>query len=200
MKLAFILFDGMTALDFIGVYDAVTRLKTMGFMKELEWDLCSLNAEVTDFTGLKIIPTKIGGTLHTYDMIIVPGGFATRQLMHDQTFIQWLKTMNDGSLKVSVCTGSLLLGAAGFLKEKSATTHPNAFAQLEEYCLCVSNQRIVEDGEVITARGVTSSIDLGLYLCEKLGGEKVRKKIEKQMDYINRFFNEENDKNKSRII
>ncbi len=82
-----------------------------------------------------------------------------------------------------MCTGALLLGAAGFLKGKTATTHPNAFRDLQKYCLSVVNQRVVDEGEVITARGVTSSIDLGLYLCEKLAGREAKEKIRKQMDY-----------------
>jgi len=64
----------------------------------------------------------------------VPGGFGTRTLIKDKGFIEWLKTAAACELKTSVCTGSLLLGAAGFLKGKRATTHPNAFAELEEYC------------------------------------------------------------------
>ncbi|HEY9296019.1 MAG TPA: DJ-1/PfpI family protein, partial [Phormidium sp.] len=87
--------------------------------------------------------------------------------------------------KVSVCTGSLLLGAAGFLAGKIATTHPNAFTELEKYCASVVDKRIVDEGEVITARGVTSSIDLGLYLCEKFCGYDVKEQIRQRMDYPN---------------
>jgi cyclohexyl-isocyanide hydratase len=77
-----------------------------------------------------------------------------------------------------------LLGAAGFLHGKSATTHPNAFRLLGEFCAqVVVDQRIVDQGDVITARGVTASIDLGLYLCEKLTDFETREKIRLQMDY-----------------
>ena len=89
-------------------------------------------------------------------------------------------------MKASICTGSLLLGAAGFLKGKKATTHPEAFGELRKYCSSVVDERIVDEGDVITAGGVSSSIDLGLYLCEKLAGRAVKEQIRRQIDYPQR--------------
>lgn len=183
MKVAFIIYDGMTTLDFIGVYDPVTRLKTMGFLPDLKWDVCARFDTVTDGTGLQITPTKIGDPLHGYDMVIVPGGFGSRKLVHDPEFIGWLRTAAPCRFKVSVCTGALLLGAAEFLKGKTATTHRSAFKDLERFSSSVVDRRIVDEGDVITARGVTSSIDLGLYLCEKLAGREAKERIRQQMDY-----------------
>jgi cyclohexyl-isocyanide hydratase len=183
MKVAFIVYTGMTALDFIGVYDPVIRLKTMDFMPDLEWDICAHSQEVSDNAGLRFTPNKIGESLQPYDMIIVPGGIGTRNLVDDPELIAWLKTSASCKFKVSVCTGSLLLGAAGFLEGKTATTHPNAFHDLQKYCKSVVHKRVVDEGDVITARGVTSSIDLGLYLCEKFAGREVKEKIRQQMDY-----------------
>jgi len=86
-------------------------------------------------------------------------------------------------LKTSVCTGALLLGSAGFLAGKRATTHPNAFEELKPYCTVVENRRIVDEGSVVTARGVSSSLDLGLHLVERIAGREARTRIAKQMDY-----------------
>lgn len=183
MKIAFIIYNGLTTLDFIGVYDPITRLKTMGFLSDLQWDICSHSPEVKDNTGLGLIPTKVKESLQEYDMIIVPGAVVTRKLVEDAEFISWLQTATPCKYKVSVCTGSLLLGAAGFLAGKTATTHPNAFTELEKYCASVVDKRIVDRGDVITARGVTSSIDLGLYLCEKFCGYDVKEQIRQRMDY-----------------
>jgi len=183
MKVAFIIYDGVTTLDFIGVYDPVTRLKTMGFMPNLEWDVCARSGAVKDGTGLQVTPSQIGGSLHGYDMIIVPGGFGSRKLVDDPGFIGWLRTATPCTFKVSVCTGALLLGAAEFLKGKTATTHRSAFKDLQRFCSSVVDRRIVDEGDVITARGVTSSIDLGLYLCEKLAGREAKERIRQQMDY-----------------
>ncbi len=183
MNIAFVIFNGMTALDFIGVYDPVTRLKTMGFLPDIQWDICAYTPEVQDTSGLQFIPTKVNTSLQNYDMVIMPGGFGTNKLIDNINFIAWIETATDCKYKVSVCTGSLLLAAAGFLKGKKATSHPTAFEKLRLYGIEVIDQRIVDEGDIITARGVTSSIDLGLYLCEKLAGNEVMERIRCQMDY-----------------
>jgi len=183
MNTAFIIFNQMTALDFIGVYDPLTRLKSMGFMPEFTWDICSLSAGVTDDKGLNFTPTKIGPSLEVYDLVVVPGGFGTRTLVHDDSFIGWLRTAAGNSLKISVCTGSLLLGKAGFLRGKKATTHPSAYHELSMYCEIVVEERVVDEGEVVTARGVTAAIDLGLHMVGRLAGDEVRERIRQQMDY-----------------
>jgi transcriptional regulator GlxA family with amidase domain len=183
MKIAFVIYDIMTAMDFIGVYDALIRLKIMKFMPDVEWEICAHTQEVVDGNGLRITPTKAGESLEGYDMVIVPGGYGSRTLARDSAFIAWLQTSESCKLKASVCTGSILLGAAGFLKGKRATTHPSSFDELRPFCEEVVDKRVVDEGDVITARGVTSSIDLGLYLCEKFAGREVRERIAKQMDY-----------------
>jgi transcriptional regulator GlxA family with amidase domain len=184
MRIAFIIFDGMTALDFVGVFDAVTRLKTMRYKADVEWDVCATTSEVTDFSGLRIAASRVGGSLAEYDWVIVPGGFGSRELAKDAEFIAWLETARACKLRASVCTGSILLGAAGFLKGKRATTHRSSFNELRPYCDEVIDERIVDEGDVITARGVSSAIDLGLYLCEKVAGRDVRRHIAAQMDYF----------------
>lgn len=183
MKIAFVIYDVMTAMDFIGVYDALIRLKTMKFLPAVEWEICAHTKEVADGTGLRITPTKAGESLSGYDLVVVPGGYGSRTLVNDSEFIAWLRTAEACGLKASVCTGSILLGVAGFLKGKRATTHQSAFDELRPYCEEVVDRKVVDEGDIITARGVTSSIDLGLYLCEKFAGREARERIAKQMDY-----------------
>ena len=184
MKTAFVIFDRMTALDLIGVYDPLTRLKSMNFVPEFSWRLCAFTEEVTDDRGLRFAPDTVAESLDTYDIIVVPGGFGTRALQHDIAFTQWLQSAAPVKLKTSVCTGALLLGSAGFLAGKRATTHPNAFAELKPYCAAVVvDHRVVDEGGVVTAQGVTASIDLGLHLVERIAGREARARIAKQMDY-----------------
>jgi cyclohexyl-isocyanide hydratase len=183
MIIAFVIYNCMTSLDFIGVYDPLTRLKNMGFMPDLEWEICAHTEEVTDSTGLRMVPTKVREPLGAYDMMVIPGGFGSRKLVDDPDFIAWLKTAEPCPLKVSVCTGSLLLGAAGFLQGRRATTHFNALDILNKFCSQVVEARIVDEGDLITAGGVTSSIDLGLYLCQKLAGSEAKERIRRTMDY-----------------
>ncbi|SDI98193.1 DJ-1/PfpI family protein [Alteribacillus bidgolensis] len=183
MKAAFILFDQLTSLDFIGFYDGFTRLKTMNYKSDLSWDLCALNEEITDDRGITFKINKLGPDLSEYDLIFIPGGMGTRRLRNDEEFIEWLKTAENVPYKLSVCTGALLLGAAGFLKEKAATTHPNAYELLKSYTNQVKEDRIVKDGNIITGGGVAASVDLGLYACEFFSGSEAALKIKKQMDY-----------------
>ena len=183
MKTAFIIFNNMTALDFIGIYEPLSRLNSMGIMSDFNWHICSFTKTVKDNNGLSFTPDCIGNSLANYDLVIVPGGFSTRKIQNDSAFIHWLQTAGSARMIASVCTGSLLLGAAGFLKDKTATTHPAAYDDLQPYCKSVSKQRICDQGNIITARGVTSSIDLGLYLVEKISGPETRFKISRQMDY-----------------
>ncbi len=183
MKTAFIIFNRMTMMDFIGAYDPLTRLKSTGLMPGFEWDICALTTDVADDKGLHIAPSVVGQPLSHYDLIIVPGGMGTRALQYDETFITWLRTSEPVRLKASVCTGSLLLGAAGFLKDKCATTNRNAVEELRPYCAQIVDDRVVDEGGIITARGVTSAIDLGLYLVEQLAGAEARALVTTQMDY-----------------
>lgn len=183
MKTAFIIYDGMTALDFIGVYDALIRLKTMKFLPDFEWEVCAHTEQVIDGSGLRFAPTRVRGGLQGFDMVVVPGGYGSRELVNDGEFVAWLKTSETCGLKASVCTGSILLGVAGFLKGKRATTHRSAFDELRPFCETVVDEKVVDEGDVITARGVSSSIDLGLYICERLAGREARERIQRQMDY-----------------
>lgn len=181
MDVAFVAYDGMTALDFVGAFDPVTRLSTMDYM-EMSWDVCARTPTVTAGAELRFEADAVDEPLGDYDLVFVPGGFATRELQDDEAFVSWLRGAEGADLLASVCTGSLLLGAAGFLDGLAATTHPNAYDQLADYC-AVREDRVVDAGDVVTARGVSSAIDLGLYLVERLADETTRREIAEQMDY-----------------
>ncbi len=183
MRIAFILFDGITFLDFAGFYDVILRLGQFAAGKELAWDICAVTPTVTDELGLTIQVGKVLPELSPYDLVFVPGGMGTRQLRYDEVFVAWLRGAQDIPYKVSVCTGSLLLGAAGFLEGRIATTHPAAYDLLKPYCAKVVPSRIVHDGNVITGGGVSTSIDLGLYLISQFAGEEAMRTVKKQIDY-----------------
>jgi putative intracellular protease/amidase len=103
MKIAFIIYDGMTTLDFVGAYEPLTKLKTMNLDQCLKWDICSFNRGVVkDQVGLKILANKLGNSLGGYDAVIVPGGPGSRKLLSNERFISWIKTSKDSKLKASV--------------------------------------------------------------------------------------------------
>lgn len=183
MKIAFIVFDGITFLDFIGFYDVVNRLRLFDKTKGTTWDICALAPEVRDEQGLTIRAGKIKPDLSEYDLLFVPGGLGTRKLRFQKEFVDWLRQAIEVEHVVSVCTGSLLLGAAGFLENRKATTHPKAYELLEPYCKEVARARIVKDGPIITGGGVSASIDLGLYVVEMFAGREASDQVKEQIDY-----------------
>jgi cyclohexyl-isocyanide hydratase len=183
MRTAFVVFDRMTMLDFVGIYDPLTRLHAMGFMPDFAWDVCAQAPEVADDRGLHLRATAVGGSLSGYDLLVVPGGVGTRPLLRDAAFLAWLRTAAPVPRKASVCTGALLLGAAGFLQGRRATTHPSALTDLAPFCQAVLTTRIVDDGPVLTAGGVTAGLDAGLVVVEQLAGPAVARRIRQQMDY-----------------
>lgn len=185
MKIAFILFEGLTTLDFVGFFEPVTRLSLYKdrLKEELRWDLCALQEEVRDDRGMTIKVQKIRPDLSEYDLIFVPGGYATRKLRNDNDFIAWLQTARDSAMKVSVCTGALLMGAAGWLQGKRATTNPSAYDLLVPYCDEVIHSRMVKDGNIVTGGGVSASLDVGLFLVELFSCKDIAIEIQEGMDY-----------------
>lgn len=183
MRLAYIIFDGITWMDMIGVYEPVSKLKSNNFLPDLTRDICGYTATCKDIFGMEVNAFKVQNNLSKYDAIIVPGGIGTRHLQNDSLFLAWLKTAEPVTYKISVCTGSLLLGAAGFLQNKKATTNFQEYEALKPYCAQVLEERIVEDDDTITAGAVTSSIDVGLYLCKKWAGDEAAETIRRKIDY-----------------
>lgn len=183
MKIAYILFDNMTTLDFVGFYDAVSWLKILNAVENVSWDLCSNKEEVIDDRGMTIKIQHVYPDLSQYDLIFIPGGMATRELRYDVKFLSWIRSAQNVKYKVSVCTGALLLGAAGFLTDKKATTNPSAYELLIPYCSEVVKARAVRDENTFTGGGVSASIDLGLYFVESLTNIEVVNQIQKIMDY-----------------
>lgn len=183
MKFALVLFDGVTFLDFIGFYDVVTKLRHFDITKDTIFDICARHAEVRDELGLTIKIDNVNPDLSDYDAVFIPGGMGTRQLRYDEEFVAWLKQAEHAQYLISVCTGSLLLGAAGLLQDIKATTHPLQYSLLEPYVSEVVQARIVQDGRVITAGGVSTSIDLGLYMIELLLGTEAKEQVKRGIDY-----------------
>jgi len=116
--------------------------------------------------------------------MVVAGGPGTRVLENDQEAIAWLSTFPLNRITASVCTGALLLGAAGRLRGKHATTHRTMIKELARFGAISVPQRVVDEGQLVTAGGVTSGIELGLHLVRRLAGEEAHAKIAAQMEVL----------------
>jgi transcriptional regulator GlxA family with amidase domain len=183
VKIAFVLYEGVTLLDFAGAYDPLTRLKTMGFMPDLEYRVCARTERIRSSEGIELAADIVSPDLSTYDYVVIPGGNGVMDLLKDKSFLSWLAIPPGRTTVAAVCGGALLIGAAGLLRERRATTHPGLQEVLKRFAREVSRDRIVEDDHVITAGGVTAAIDMGLFLCGRIAGRDVQKKIQVQMDY-----------------
>ncbi len=183
-RIAFLVFPRLTLLDLVGAYDALRRVATMSIDPGVTHRIIGTEAEIVDETGLTVKPDAVYEDLVAFDLLYVPGGLGARALVDNPRCIDYLRSWGPERPLASVCTGALLLGRAGYLKGKRATTHHRAYDLLRPYCREVAtDRRIVDEGQVVTAAGVSSSLDLGLYLVEKFWGAAAREKIAAQMEY-----------------
>jgi len=139
---------------------------------------------VTTDRGLQIVPTTSYADCPPLDVIMVPGGPGQQDLMEDEEALGFLRRQAAGAKFVtSVCTGSLVLAAAGLLKGKRATSHWAAIENLALLGAIPVREKIVIDGNIITGAGVTSGIDFALHLAAILAGEQTAREIQLQIEY-----------------
>ena len=168
----------MTALDMIGPYEVVGRLPGA----EVRFVAADPGTKRTD-QQLGLIADHSLSDVLSPDIIVVPGG-DERGPAADERVLNWLRSAHETSTwTTSVCTGSLVLGAAGILEGLKATTHWFALDRLAEFGATPVSERVVEDGKVITAAGVSSGIDMGLTLAARVAGEDYAKGIQLGIEY-----------------
>ena len=180
MKIAIALFEQVTALDAVGPYEVLQRLPgaEICFVGHRKGEVRTDNG----FLGMTVDYTF--DEIPNPDIVLVPGGFGTRALVDDRAILDWIRTADDTSrFTTSVCTGSLLLGAAGLLNGLTATTHFAARQLLAKYGATPSDQRVVEQGKVITAAGVSSGIDMALLLAERVTDANTAKALQLGIEY-----------------
>jgi putative intracellular protease/amidase len=180
MNIAIPIFDNLTALDAVGPYEVLSRMTgaRVQFIAE------EPGPKRTENGNLAVIADATFEDLPNPDVIVVPGGFGTRALMNDETILCWLRGAHKTSdWTTSVCTGALLLAAAGLLDRIEATTHWLALDVLRDYGATPVSRRVVEQGKVITAAGVSSGIDMALTLAAKIAGEDIAEAIQLGIEY-----------------
>jgi len=180
MNIAIPIFDRLTALDAVGPYEVLSRMPG--------WTVNFVAAEPgpkrTETGMLALVADRALSELSEPEVIVVPGGYGTRELMEDETILGWLRHAHEHSQwTTSVCTGSLLLGAAGILDGLEATTHWMALDRLGELGAIPVSRRVVEQGKVITAAGVSSGIDMALTLAARIAGPELAQGIQLGIEY-----------------
>jgi putative intracellular protease/amidase len=180
MIVAIPLYDRFTALDAIGPYEVLWRLPGV----EVRFLGPEAGLVHADTTMLGIQATHAYEDVPRPEVVMVPGGTGTRALLEDERLLGWIRTAHEHSTwTTSVCTGSLLLGAAGVLDGLDATSHWAALDDLSRFGATPTSRRVVEQGKVITAAGVSSGIDMALTLAAKIAGEDEARAIQLRIEY-----------------
>jgi putative intracellular protease/amidase len=180
MDIAIPIFDRFTALDAVGPYEVLSRLPDA----RVTFIAKETGPYKTDNGMLTIVAEARLDELEHPEIVMVPGGTGTRPLMEDEAVLGWIRTAHETSdYTTSVCTGSLLLGAAGILKGLDATTHWLELETLAKLGARPTSQRVVEQGKVITAAGVSSGIDMALLLASRVAGDQFAEGIQLLIEY-----------------
>ncbi|HEU4656217.1 MAG TPA: DJ-1/PfpI family protein [Capillimicrobium sp.] len=180
MDIAIPIFDRITALDAVGPYEVLSRVPGA----HVHWVALEARPHTAD-RGLTITAQRTLEDLPAPDVVVVPGGEGNRVLLDDERMLGWLRRAHEHTrFTTSVCTGSLLLGAAGILDGLRATTHWALVDELARYgAEPVADERVVEQGKVITAAGVSAGIDMALTLAARLTAPEVAQAIQLGIEY-----------------
>jgi len=180
MRIAILIFQKLTALDAIGPYEVLSRIPGA----KLTFVAPEAGELRTDTGSLGITADASIDDLTDPDVLLIPGGEGNRPLLTDERVLDWVRTAHETSQwTTSVCTGSLVLGAAGVLEGKRATSHWAYREALREYGAEPVAERVVSDGKIMTAAGVSAGIDMALTLAARLTHEEVAKAIQLGIEY-----------------
>jgi putative intracellular protease/amidase len=174
------LFDGITALDIVGPYEVLQRLPEA----EVKFVARDKGEIRTDNRFLALTADYALADIQRADILVVPGGFATRALEQDAELLEWIRAIDATTTwTTSVCTGSMLLAAAGLLEGKEATSHWASLERLRDYGAIPTSRRVVPEGKIITAAGVSSGIDMGLTLAAFVAGDDFAQAVQLGIEY-----------------
>ena len=176
--IVFALFDGLTQLDFTGPHQFLSRLPNS------RTHVASLTGGEVKAEGLTFSGVERLGDIEACDLICVPGGVTATEAALDQAFLSQIRRLALGAHYItSVCTGSLILGAAGLLQGKRAACHWAWRDLLTEFGATPDPARVVRDGNIITGGGVTAGIDFALSVLAEIGGEDLAQALQLGLEY-----------------
>lgn len=180
VQAAILLFDKLTALDAVGPYEVLRSVPGW----EVRFVARSRGEKRTDCGFLGLGADFALDEVTDPDIVLVPGGEGNRQLLEDEEVLSWLRAVDVGTKwTTSVCTGSLVLGAAGLLAGKRATCHWLYLEQLRDFGADPVGGRFVEDGKTITAAGVSAGIDMALHLVGREAGPELAQAVQLGIEY-----------------
>ena len=187
IRIGILIFDGAEELDFVGPWEVFTMAQAFK-PNECEVLLVAQNdGAVRCAKGMRVLPDAVIGACGKLDVLVVPGGQGTRREVENKLLLDWIAEVSRTAKWVtSVCTGSLLLAAAGPAKGKRVTTHWGYIEALRargEVAEVLDSFRYVQDGNVVTAAGVSAGIDMALWLTGQIFDVPFARRVQRQMEY-----------------
>ena len=180
MDIAILIFDRLTALDAVGPYEVLGRLPGA----ELHFVSTETGPRRSDQGSLALMADRTLDELPEPDVVLVPGGPGQADAMRDERVLSWLRHAHETTQwTTSVCTGSLILGAAGLLEGRRATTYWMAMDQLAQFGATAVAERFVRDGKIVTAAGVSAGIDMAIMLASLIAGDEAAQAIQLGIEY-----------------
>ena len=187
-RIGIFLFDGAEELDWAGPWEVLASWAKQCPEDDVEvFTVAQEAGPVTCAKGLRVLPDHTWETAPAPDVLVYPGGFGTRAQLGDETIRDWVRRLaKDGTLMTSVCTGALVYADAGLLDGRPATTHwasVDLLASLGEGIEVRTEARFVDDGDVVTAAGVSAGIDMALHLVARLHSVQRAKQVRRGIQY-----------------
>lgn len=179
MKIAFLFYDNMTALDAIGPHEVLGRLPNAEVFR-----VAQKAGKIRTCLGLQLIADYAFSDVQQADVLCIPGAGNATTLREFPETLEWIRKIHQTTTwTTSVCTGSLILAAAGLLKGVNATTHWAVMDNLAKLGAIPKHERVVESGKIITAAGVSAGIDMALMLSAKIAGDTVAQTLQLGIEY-----------------
>jgi transcriptional regulator GlxA family with amidase domain len=187
-RIAIALFDGAEELDWAGPWEVLAAWSKQWPDDGVEvFTVARGQGEITCAKGLRVLPDRTWSDAGTVDVLVYPGGMGTRRELKDDAVLDWLRSLQDsGALMTSVCTGSLVYAAAGFLRDRPATTYWGSLDLLRELDPSIDvrkDDRFVDSGEIVTAAGVSAGIDMALHLVARLHSPERAREVRRYIQY-----------------
>lgn len=184
INIGILVFEDIEELDFIGPFEVLSYINKIRPQSTNVWIVSDGKEIIIGYNGLRFFADYTIDSCPHMDVLIVPGGQGRKSAMKNENILSFIKSRY-GELRYlsSVCTGALIIGAAGILNGRSATTYHTAFHELSQMGAVPKISKVVQDGKIITGAGVSSGIDVGLYLLSKLFDEITANQVADKIEY-----------------
>lgn len=179
MQIVFLFYDGMTALDAIGPHEILTRLPNVIVKR-----VAKTSGNISTCSDVKLSAEYSIKDIIAADVLVIPGAGNATCMRDEPEILEWVKMIHETTtLTTSVCTGSLILGAAGLLFGEKATSHWAVLERLKAWGAEPVSERIVQSNKIITAAGVSAGIDMGLMLAATIAGDITAQTLQLGIEY-----------------